>query len=416
MRASILAVGSELLGTDRLDTNSLALTAALRRYGVELRQKAVVGDDEGEIADLVRRMAVETDLVLITGGLGPTSDDVTREAVAAAFGLAMAEDAAVLAGIAERFAMMGRVMPDVNRRQAQVIAGAELLHNPRGTAPGLRLETASATLFLFPGVPSELEGMIAADLVPWLAQRRGDITLETATVRIACLPESEVEERIAPAYAEFGRETITVLAAIGDIRVRVSAGGAEAARRARLEQMVARIVTLVGPAVYSRREEADLETVVIEDLTRAEATLAVAESCTGGLVAERLTRVPGSSAVFLGAVVAYSNAVKERLVGVPSALLAEHGAVSEEVARALAEGARRLFASDWGIGITGVAGPGGGSAEKPVGLVHVAVAGERGTEHRRLRFPGQRRRIRELASQVALEMLRRQLNATRGEP
>jgi 2'-5' RNA ligase len=411
MRAGILAVGSELLGTDRLDTNSLGLTAVLRRYGVELRHKAVVGDDAAEISELVRRLASTCELVLVTGGLGPTSDDVTREAVAAAFGFELSEDAGVLAGIAERFASMGRRMPDVNRRQAQLIAGATLLENPRGTAPGQQLQAGRATIFLFPGVPIELEGMITADLVPWLAARCGDATLETATVRIACLPESEVEERIAPAYAEFGREAITVLAAMGDIRVRLSASGPERERRARLGAMSARIAELAGAAVYSFDEEEDLPSVVVAALGAAGATLGIAESCTGGLAAERITRVPGSSAVFLGGVVAYGDDLKRRLLGVPAALLAEHGAVSEPVARALAEGARRVIASDWGIGITGVAGPGGGSAEKPVGTVHIAVAGPVGTEHRLLRFPGRRRQVRELASQVAFEMLRRGLKS-----
>ncbi|HEV7514953.1 MAG TPA: competence/damage-inducible protein A [Thermoanaerobaculia bacterium] len=422
MHAAILAVGSELLSTERLDTNSLRLTAALDRYGVELRKKSVVGDSETDLAAELRALLARVDLVLVTGGLGPTADDITRPAVAAALGRGIHSDPEVLALLEERFRSFARRMPEVNRRQAEVIDGAVVLANALGTAPGLRLDALAggsagegATIFLFPGVPHELEGMIADHLAPWLAERSGGIARESVTLKIAGLPESEVEERIAPAYDEFGRESITILAGGGEIKLIATAAGPAGERAARLTAMADRLATLAGDAVYTRNAEDTLEKVVGDLLRQESATLATAESCTGGLLAERLTRLPGSSDYFLGGVVTYSNAQKTRLLGVPAELLAEHGAVSEPVARAMAEGVCRALGSGYGAGITGVAGPGGGSEAKPVGTVHLAVAGPGGrVAHRRFRFPGDRERVRWFASQLALEMLRRLLLGTAG--
>ncbi|HEY0514756.1 MAG TPA: competence/damage-inducible protein A [Thermoanaerobaculia bacterium] len=416
MKAAILAVGSELLGTERLDTNSLRLTGMLDRYGVELRRKAVIGDSEEEIAGELRSLVPRVDLVLVTGGLGPTADDVTREAVAAALGRPLRLDGEVLAALERRFQSLGWRMPEVNRRQAWVVEGAEILPNERGTAPGMRVESGGCTLFLFPGVPVEVEGLMASALEPWLAHRAGGVARETAVLKIAGLPESVVEERIAPAYGEFGREAITILANAGEIRLQATASGPEPERRARLAAMVARLSELAGDAVFTTREEDTLESVVGDLLRAAGATLAAAESCTGGLLSQRLTAVPGSSDYFRGAAVTYSDELKTKLVGVPPEMLAAHGAVSEPVARAMAEGVRHSLGSDWGVGITGVAGPGGGSEEKPVGTVHVAVAGPRDgeVEHRRLRLPGDRDRVRRFSAQIALEMLRRRLLAARG--
>lgn len=418
MRAAILAVGSELLGTDRLDTNSLELTAALERHGVELRRKAVVGDTEADLEAELRRMLAEADLVLVTGGLGPTADDVTRTAAAAALGRGQAEDPEIVEWIAGRFRGMGLPMPEVNRRQAQVIDGAEVLANPRGTAPGQRLSRDGATLFLFPGVPTELEGMLREHLEPWLAERSGGRQRETAVLKVAGVPESTLEERIAPFYGEFGRESVIVLAKPGEIQLRLRADGDEARRHELLTAMKARMRELVGEAVYGEGPEVTLEAVVGEALRARGETLVVAESCTGGLLAERLTRTPGSSDTFLGGVVTYSNELKVGLLGVPPELLASRGAVSEEVAGAMARGARERLGGDWALAITGVAGPGGGSPEKPVGTVHVALAGPAPDDarHRRLGYPGDRRRIRWLASQVALEMLRRRLLAAGSGP
>lgn len=411
MKAAILAVGSELLGPDRLDTNSLKLTALLDRYGAELRRKAVIGDSEAEIAAELRSLLPRVDLILVTGGLGPTADDVTREAVAAALDRRLHLDDEVLAALERRFQSLGWKMPEVNHRQAWVVDGAEVLSNGRGTAPGMRIESGGCTLFLFPGVPTELEGLMASALEPWLARRSGGIARETAVLKIAGLPESVVEERIAPAYDEFGREAITILASAGEIRLQATAAGPEAERRARLKVMVDRLSELAGDAVYTTREEDTLESVIGDLLRAAGTTLTAAESCTGGLFSQRITAVAGSSDYFLGAAVTYSNELKTALVGVPAEMIAGHGAVSEPVARAMAEGVRRTLRSDWGVGITGVAGPGGGSEEKPVGTVHLAVAGPRDgeVEHRHVRLPGDRNRVRRFATQIVLEMLRRRL-------
>jgi nicotinamide-nucleotide amidase len=417
MKAAILAVGSELLGTDRLDTNSLKLTALLERYGAELRRKAVIGDSEAEIAAELRNLLPSVDLILITGGLGPTADDVTREAVAAALGRGLHLDGEVLAALERRFQSLGWQMPEVNRRQAWVVEGAAVLANDCGTAPGLRVESGGCTLFLFPGVPTELEGLMASALEPWLAARSGGVARETAVLKIAGLPESVVEERIAPAYGEFGREAITILANAGEIRLQATAAGPEPERRARLQAMVERLAALAGDAVFTTRDEDTLESVVGDLLRAAGATLAAAESCTGGLFSQRITAVPGSSDYFLGAAITYSNELKTQLVGVPAEMIAEHGAVSEPVARAMAEGARRSLGSDWAVGITGVAGPGGGSEAKPVGTVHLAVAGpgDGEVEHRQLRLPGDRDRVRRFSTQIVLEMLRRRLLAVAAE-
>ncbi len=413
VRATILAVGSELLSTERLDTNSLRLTALLERFGVELVKKSVVGDLEAEISRELAALWEASDLLLVSGGLGPTGDDLTREAAAAALGVTLVSRPDVLAQIERRFAAMGRRLSPNNRKQAEVLVGAEVLDNPNGSAPGQLFERAGKALFLFPGVPFELDGMAAAFLVPWLERRSGGATRETWTIKVAMRPESELDQALAPAYAEFGQEWMTVLAGAGEVRVLLTAVGGERERRERLATMRQRTLSLLGDGVFGEGAETTLESVVARLLTEGGWTLGTAESCTGGLVAERMTRVPGVSAVFVGGVVTYSNESKSALLGVPPDLLRRVGAVSEEVAREMATGVCRRLGSAIGVGITGIAGPGGGSAEKPVGTVHVAVAGPGATpvEHRVARFPGSRERIRMFAAQMALELLRRRLVA-----
>lgn len=411
MRAAILAVGSELLGTDRLDTNSLRLTEALDRFGIELERKVVIGDRRRALAAEVRRLVADHDLLLVTGGLGPTTDDLTREAVADALGRELVEDGALVEEIRDRFRAFGRRMPEVNRRQAMVPTGeVTVIPNRRGSAPGLMLtEPSGGTIFLFPGVPAELDGMIDTHLVPWLEERSDGASRETVVLKVAGLPESEVEERIAPAYDEFGRETISVLAGAGEVLVRGTVAGPEVERRERLAQIGERLAGLLGRSVFARSPELSLEAVVGELLAGRSETLVTAESCTGGLVAERVTEVPGSSEYFLGGAVVYSNRLKEELLGVRSETLEAHGAVSEEVAREMAEGALGAFGGDWSIAVTGIAGPTGGTEDKPVGTVHLAWGGPDGVTHRCHRFLGGRSRVRRLASQVALEGLRRRL-------
>ena len=409
MRAAILAVGSELLGTVRLDTNSLLLTRKLEEHGVRLVRKAVVGDDLDEISRLLDESFTAAELVLVTGGLGPTADDLTRQAVAAALGRGLSESAAIVADIEAKFASFGMRMPEVNRRQAEVIEGAAVLANRRGTAPGLRIDHQRGTLFLFPGVPHELAAMVHSELAPWLSAHGGR-PLETRLLKVACLPESTAEEKLAPAYEEFGPEAIALLASAGELQVRLTPRGGAAAP-GDLDRLERRVAELLGDAVYSREEDDTLESVVGALLASAGRTVATAESCTGGLVAERLTRVAGSSAWFVGSAVTYADRLKVALLGVDAALVERHGAVSREVAEAMARGVRVALASDYGLAITGIAGPGGGSEEKPVGTVHVALAGpaEVPPAHRRLLLPGDRRRVRQLTSQWALDLLRRRL-------
>lgn len=412
MKAAIVAVGTELLGTDRLDTNSLRLTASLRRFGVELVRKVVVGDDEEEIAAELGRLAALVDLILVGGGLGPTADDVTREAVALLSGRTLSVDEALMTRMRARFERLGRPMPEVNRKQAQVVSGAEVFPNRRGIAPGQRIELGRCQIFLLPGVPGELASLVEDAVEPWLARTCGtEGGIEEEELRLACVPESAVEERIAPAYGEFGRHAITVLAGLGEVKIRYRASGGAGERRGRLDEISERLQGLLGDAVFTVGEPRSLEQVVGEALRGARATVATAESCTGGLLAERLTRVAGSSDYFVGSVVAYSNEVKMALLGVPAEDLERHGAVSQPVAEAMARGVRHRLGTTFAVAVTGVAGPAGGSEDKPVGTVHVALAGpsDDEVEHRRLWFPGDRERVRWLTSQTCLDLLRLRL-------
>jgi nicotinamide-nucleotide amidase len=410
MKAGILAVGTELLGSDRLDTNSLFLTGTLHQFGVEVCRKAVVPDNEEEIASELERYLADLDLVLVTGGLGPTSDDLTREAAARALGVPLIRDPDLLAALEARFRKWGHAMPPSNACQADVIEGAHVLSNPRGTAPGMRVERLGQTLFLFPGVPAELEGLVRSDLEPWLREHTGGRQQETLVLRVACMSESALEDMLGPVYAEFGSHNVSVLASPGDIQVRFRAYGVDNERGEILQAMSASVDKVLRSSVYARGIESSLEGTVGELLLGSGRTVSTAESCTAGLLAERLTRVAGSSEYFVGGVVVYSNRLKQRLLGVSTESLERYGAVSRQVVCEMAEGAVERLESDCAIAISGVAGPGGGTAEKPVGTVHLALA-EAGAEtaHQELHLPGNRQRIRLLASQWALDMLRRRL-------
>ncbi len=412
MRAAILAVGSELLGTDRVDSNSLAMTEVLERFGVELVEKTVVGDEISEISSTLRYLLPRVDLVLISGGLGPTQDDVTREAVAQALGREINRDDGLLNALRERFRDYGIDMPRVNEKQADVIAGATVLENPNGTAPGQVLRENDCSLFLFPGVPSELHWMMTMVVEPWLLERTGGETVETRILKVACIGESSLEERILPAYEEFGRQGISVLSSPGNIEIRLIAHGSQEERANRLDRLSRRIRQLAGRAVYGEGSDATLESEVGRRLISAGMTVATAESCTGGLVAERLTRVPGSSAYFLGSVVAYENRIKTELLGVRPETIEDSGAVSQQVVEEMASGIVERLSADFGVAISGIAGPDGGTEEKPVGTVYIGIA-QKGDESqlRQLRLPGDREKIRWLASQWALELLRRRLTA-----
>jgi nicotinamide-nucleotide amidase len=409
MDAEIIAVGSELLTPQHADTNSLYLTEKLNRLGILVRFKTIVGDSREDLAMVVRAGLARSPLVLLTGGLGPTEDDLTRDVVAEVLGRPLQEVPEIRQRIEERFRRLGRSMPENNLRQAQVPAGADWLENRNGTAPGIWIEHNHNLVVLLPGPPRELEPMFDSFCMPRLARVASGERIQTRIYKVVGLPESEVDQRIAPIYRGYQNPSTTILASLGSIEVHLRARAAsEDEAEDLLSKLGDKIELALGDHVYSTRGE-DLEEIVGMYLVMRQKTLAVAESCTGGLLAERLTRVSGSSNYFLGGVVCYSYELKTKLAGVPAALLEAHGAVSKPVAQALAEGVRARTGASIGVGITGIAGPSGGSAEKPVGLVCVALADEGGTQVREFRFPGPRERVRHWASQMALEMIRRRI-------
>jgi len=414
MRAEIIAIGSELLTPYRLDTNSLFLTDGLNQVGIRVVHKAVVGDSLDDMRSSFRQALDRADLIVACGGLGPTDDDRTREAVADLLGRKLELNQSVLRHIQELFRRFGRVMPEINRRQAMVPEGATVIPNPRGSAPGLWIEASGHILILLPGVPSELRAMFEQEVRPRLTRLGHDERLFTRDLRITGLPESEVEQRVSPLYALYPDTETTILASPPGIQLHPRVWSRDPAQANQiLDEMVKRMALALGEHLYSTEGEM-LEEVVARALTENRATIAVAESCTGGLLAERLTNIPGSSSYFLGGVVCYSNELKSALVNVPAELIESKGAVSPEVALALAEGIRKTTGATIGVGVTGIAGPGGGTPEKPVGLVHIGIADERGPRERRFQFPGDRERIRMHASQTALDSVRRYFLYPRG--
>jgi nicotinamide-nucleotide amidase len=417
MQAEIIAVGSELLTPDRIDTNSLFLTQRLNQLGIAVARKTLVGDQHEHVRDAFRCALDRCELVISSGGLGPTLDDLTREAVAELLGRKLVLNSAVLQNIEARFRRLGRSMPEVNKRQAMVPEGADLLENSRGTAPGLWLEAAGRYIVLLPGPPHELKAIFTEKVEPRLERLAGATRLAYREMRTAGLTESEVEQRIAPIYTQYPAVQTTILTAPGEIQIHLRLWSSDRTDAERtLDHLVERISFALGENVFTSNGQS-LEEIVAHELTINHATVATAESCTGGLVAERLTRIPGSSSYFLGGVVCYSNDLKIAWTDVPAQLIEAKGAVSPEVAQALAQGIRRRIGATLGIGITGIAGPSGGSPEKPVGLVHIALADANGTRDRVLRFPSDRERIRWHASQAALDMLRRYfIYARHGKP
>jgi nicotinamide-nucleotide amidase len=407
MNAEIIAVGSELLTPYRLDTNSLWLTGELNRLGVRVILKSVVGDSPAELHSTFRSALDRADLIISSGGLGPTDDDRTRETVADLLGRKLRRDEEILRGIQERFRRFARTMPEINVRQAMVPEGATVLQNPRGTAPGLWLEANGHILVLLPGVPGELKSMFESEVAPRLAKMGHDERLFARDLRVTGLGESDVETRVRPLYQLYPDTETTILASPTGTQLHPRTWSREPAKAEKLlDEITQRMGLALGEHLYSTSGEA-LEEVVARVLTENHATVAVAESCTGGMLAERLTNVPGSSSYFLGGVICYSNELKTSLVGVPQALIEAKGAVSSEVALALADGIRKRTGATIGVGVTGIAGPGGGTPEKPVGLVHIGLADEHGPRERAYRFPGDRERIRQYAAQAALDAVRR---------
>lgn len=407
MNAEIIAVGSELLTPARLDTNSLYLTGQLNDLGVEVVTKTVVGDDLERLAAVIQQAVGRTPIVLVTGGLGPTEDDVTREAASRALGRPLEFRPEICEAIEARFARMGRKMAEINRRQAYVLAGAEVLPNANGTAPGLWMERDGAAVALLPGPPAELKPMFEAECLPRLRRLVPPLVIRTRFYRVAGMPESDLDQLISPVYRQYTNPVTTILAAPGDIQIHLRARCATEAEAERLlAEVGSQIEALLGDRIYSRSGE-PLEEVTGNLLRKAGATLSVAESCTGGLLAERITSVPGSSDYFLGGFLVYNNRMKASLLGVDGELIARNGAVSEPVAEAMAAGARDRTGATWAVSVTGIAGPGGGSESKPVGTVVIGLAGPNAARARTFRFLGSRERVRAMAAQTALDLLRR---------
>jgi nicotinamide-nucleotide amidase len=413
VNAEIIAIGSEMLTPYRTDTNSLYLTEQLNLLGVEVTFKSIVGDDLKRLVAAAEHALFRSDILLFVGGLGPTEDDLTREAVAEALGVGLQRDPEIVQKLQERFAARGWKMTANNSKQADVIEGATVLQNANGTAPGQwiagEFEGRQRIVVLLPGPPHEMRGLFEEQVRDRLRAKVPAASIATRTLKIAMLGESAVDSRVSPIYKRYSDVDTTILAGAGEIELhfKTRAGTQDAAQR-RVDEVSGLVEDELEDAVYSRTGES-LEQIVGYWLQMRNATLAVAESCTGGLLAERITSIGGSSRYFLGGAVVYSNRLKTELAGVPQEMIDRHGAVSREVAAALAEGIRYRCESTLGVGITGVAGPSGGSPEKPVGLVFHAVASDTGTEVVQRNFPGDRKRIRRFASTMALDMIRKKL-------
>ncbi len=410
MIAEIIAVGSEMLTPYRQDTNSLAMTAELNRLGVSVAFKTILGDDLGQLVEAARIALRRADIVLFSGGLGPTEDDLTREAVAAALGVGMSRDQGVVESLKERFTKRGITIREINFKQGDVIDGAELLPNSNGTAPGQWIATnyegQARFIALLPGPPKELTALFAEQVRPRLAAVVPEQHIATGQLRMAVVPESEVDARTAPIYKQYPDVQTTILSTQGEIQLHFTCLAATAVQASsRVEELLSRCRAEMQEFVFSSKGDS-LEDVVLQQLVVQQRTLAVAESCTGGLLAQRLTSIPGSSGSFLGGAVVYSNALKTSFADVPETLLQQHGAVSEPVARALAEGIRQRTGADLGVGITGIAGPNGGTGDKPVGLVYIALSSGADTVAHQFHLSGDRERIRWFASQHALVLLR----------
>jgi nicotinamide-nucleotide amidase len=411
--AEIIAIGSELLTPYRQDTNSLYLTEKLNELGVEVTFKTVVGDNREHLTQAARLALSRADIVIFMGGLGPTEDDLTRECVAAALGRQLRRDPEWITALYTRYASFRRKMPPNNEKQADVIEGAVMLPNARGTAPGQWLEAScdgrQRLIMLLPGPPFELKAMFEEQCLERLRARVPQQFIARRVLKVAMMGESDCDARVAPIYTRHPDVQTTILAGPGEIELhlRARADSLEEAQR-RVDQLADEIEDALGEFLFSTRGES-LEQIVGYYLQMRGATLAIAESCTGGLLGERITSVSGSSRYFLGGAIVYSNDMKTLFANVPPLLLAQHGAVSAEVATALAEGIREECRATFGIGITGVAGPTGGTEAKPVGLVYVALADGKKTAVVERRFPGDRDRIRWFASQAALDLLRRKL-------
>ncbi len=412
MNLEVLTIGTELLLGLTVDTNAAELGRALAAAGAEITRRTTVADRPEAIRAGVAEALDRTGFVITTGGLGPTRDDMTKTVVADLFDKQLVLDDRLLVDLEARFKKLGRPMPALNRTQAEVPDGATVLPNPRGTAPGLWVEDARGrVVVLLPGVPREMRGLLVEEVLPRLVARQGAErrVVLSRTLRTTGIAESALAERVGPIEPEIAPLTLAYLPSVDGVDLRVTAWGlAPRDAEARLAAVVERLRAAVGEHGYGE-DGADLAAVVLDALRQGRHRLGVAESCTGGMVAERVTNIPGASATFIGGVVAYADVVKTAALKVPIETLEAHGAVSEETVRAMAEGAQRLFSADCTIAVTGVAGPGGGTPEKPVGTVWFAARVHTAARAVRRVFPGDRDEIRRRAAQAALDLLRRQL-------
>ena len=413
MNCEILAIGTEMLTPWRQDTNSLFLTEELNALGAVVRFKTIVGDRRPDLVRAIRTALSRTDIVIVMGGLGPTEDDLSREAVAEALGLGLRRDGGLVAALSARFAARRTPMTDNNLKQADVIEGAEVLANPNGTAPGQWLDTAHQgyrkLVMLIPGPPGECRPLFQQQCIPRLRQILPVRHIARRTLKATMIGESSADALLAPIYTTYADVETTILAGNCEIQLQLACAKPSAqAAQARVDELAGRLEEALDEYLFASHDET-LEQIVLYYLEMKQATLAVAESCTGGMLGERITSVSGSSRSFLGGALVYSDALKTALCDVPPPLISAHGAVSAAVAQALADGIRRRTSATFGIGITGIAGPGGGSDEKPVGLVYVALSDAHGTECSENHFRGDRQKVRQWATQKALDMLRRRL-------
>ncbi len=416
MKAEIISTGTELLLGQVLNTNAQFLGQRLAKMGINVFFQTTVGDNPGRLTEVFNNALRRADLVILTGGLGPTSDDLTKETVAEALGLRMHVNESAMAHIEEFFRLRGRKMPEANRKQALIPEGAMLIPNKVGTAPGMIIETGNKTVVILPGPPVEMEPMFTATVEPYLGNKAGKekAIIVSRVIRILGIGESSVEERIKDLVEQQSNPTIAFLAPRGEVLVRITA---KAATGKAAEKMIAKvekeIVKRLGGYIYGTDDES-LEKVVAGLLKKHNVTLSVAESCTGGLIAKRLTDIPGVSQNFLYGVVTYSNESKVNMLGVAPEVLEKHGAVSEETALEMVRGIRQAGGSDIAVAVTGIAGPGGGTPEKPVGLVYIAFADYDTAIVQKYLFTGDREVIRWQSANVALNMLREYLLLYKG--
>jgi nicotinamide-nucleotide amidase len=413
LKSEIIAVGSEMLTPFRQDTNSLYLTEKLNEIGVSVAFKTIVGDRKKDLVNAIRASLARIDILVIMGGLGPTEDDLTREALAEALSLKIRRDPNLVVALAARAAQWRIPLPSNNLKQADVVEGATVLTNPNGSAPGQWLDTSfqghRKLIMLVPGPPSECKPMFGDACLPLLRAIAPARHIAKRTLRAAMISESQADKLLAPIYTTYTDVETTILAHAGDIQLTLlcTKSRLEVAQH-RVDELAGKLEEALEDWLYSSEGES-LEQIVLYYLGLRQSTLAVAESCTGGLVASRITSVAGASRSFLGGAIVYSDMLKHAFAGVSPELIAQHGAVSDEVAKALANGIRLRTGATLGLGVTGIAGPGGGSEEKPVGLVYIALSSAEKTESIEKTFRGDRTRVREWTSQQALDLLRRRL-------